>query len=73
MLAELSFDSNPFTASMDPPPTANPHAELVAEYFEDCPRVDSPARSWSPIASPDKQLWWGVDNQPAVNEGEEHF
>ena len=58
---------------MVPAPTANPHAELVTECFEEYPGFDSPARNWSPSTPPDKRSWWGVVLEPAVGKKEDHL
>ena len=58
---------------MDPAPTANPHAELVTECFQECPGLESPARSWSPPASLVKWSWWSVVGEPAVNDDEDRL
>lgn len=62
------------TASMDPEPMANPHAELVTESFQECPALKRPARDWSPATPPDSKLLrgpgWGDVVKPAVDEEE---
>lgn len=62
---------------MDPEPTANPHAELVMECFEEPPATETAALGWSPIMPPDLMLarrsgWCGVD-EAAVEKGDEFF
>ncbi len=52
---------------MNPTPTANPHARLVTECFQECPALETPARNW-PTAKPlDLKLMrgsgWGVDKE----------
>lgn len=57
---------------MDPEPTANPHAELVMECFQECPPLGATARDWSPITPPDsmvvKGLGWGGVGEPADDD-----
>ena len=55
---------------MVPEPTANPHAQLVIECFQEGPAPEIPAPGWSPIAAPDSKLvkesgWIGF-TEPAV-------
>lgn len=61
---------------MDPAPTANPHAQLVSECFEDCPALDTPARNRSPTTPPDlkpvKGSEWDGVRRPAVDIEESH-
>lgn len=60
---------------MDPEPTANPHATLVMECFQECPPLGTTARDWSPITPLDsmmvKGLGWGGVNEPAVDKGKD--
>ncbi|KAF6237857.1 hypothetical protein HO173_004058 [Letharia columbiana] len=63
-------------ASMDPAPTANPHAELVTECFQECPALETPTRNRSPTTPPDVKLLkgsgWGGVIEPAVDKEEDH-
>ena len=56
---------------MDPIPTANPHAELVTEYFEECHAPD-PAQKWSSPMPLGSKLVEGSERlgirQPATNQ-----
>ena len=56
-----------------PAPTANPHAKLVTECFEECPARETPARSSLFTALPD---WEGSGRrgarEPAVDEEGNH-
>ena len=60
---------------MDPEPTANPHAELVMEYFGELSATESRAPDWSPVTPPDSMLargsgWCGVE-EPVVKKGDD--
>lgn len=58
---------------MVPAPTANPHAELVIECFDEYSGFESPARKWSPVTLPDKRSWLGVVVEPAVSREDDRF
>ena len=60
---------------MVPEPTANSHAKLVTECFQEGPALETQCSDWSPIAAPDPKLvkesrWNGVP-EPVVGEGKE--
>lgn len=62
---------------MDPAPKANPQAKLVTESFGDCPALETPALTWSPITPPDlkpvERSGRGVIGEPAVDEVEDRY
>lgn len=57
---------------MDPTPTANPHAELVTEDFEECRSPETPARKWPSPMPLESKLGEGSEQrgmrQPATNQ-----
>ena len=57
---------------MDPTPTANPHAELVTEDFEECRAPETPARKWSSPVPLESKLVEGSERrgmrQPVTNQ-----
>ena len=61
---------------MDPTPTANPHAELVIEGFEECRPPETPARKWSSPMPLESKLVEGSERrgirQPATNHDTGH-
>ena len=61
---------------MDPTPTANPHAELVTEGFEECRSPETPARKWSSSMPLKSKLVEGSERrgirQPATNHDRDH-
>ena len=60
---------------MDPEPTANPHAKLVIDCFQECAALGTTARDWSPITPPDsmlvKGLGWGGVGASTVDKRED--
>ena len=67
--------SNSLTAAMDPTPTANPHAELVTEGFEECRPSETSARKWSSPMPLESKLVEGSERhgrQPATNHDTDH-
>lgn len=63
---------------MDPEPTANPHAELVMECFQECPPLGTMARDWSPITPPDSMMvkglgWGGVGEAADDDKGKDYL
>lgn len=69
--------SNPYTASMDPAPKANPRAELVTECFEGCPAFETLALNWLPITpldlKPVKGSGWGGVGEPAIDKEKDDY
>ena len=61
---------------MVPEPTANPHARLVTECFQECPAFETSARNWSPTTPPASSLvrgpHWGDAEGPVIDKGEDH-
>ena len=61
---------------MDPAPTANPHAKLVTECFEECRAPETPARKWPSPTPRESKLVEGSERrgtkQPAINQDTDH-
>ena len=66
-------DTDLCAASMDPEPTANPHAELFIESYQERREVETVDWDWSPLTPPVRGPGWGGvgEEEPTFITGED--